>query len=96
MEAKEIVAATAAVVALTQLGKWFGLPDRWGAVLVLGLAAAVVGLWLYSVGGVPRAQALDVFIHWVNVSVAAAGVFGFTRTAAAAVTAARDGRHRPR
>lgn len=89
MDGQAIVAVSAAVVALTQIVKWAGLPDRWGPLAVLLLAALGVGLWAYSAGSFLRADTWDYFAGWIAVSTAAAGIFGFTRATATAVTAAK-------
>lgn len=89
MNGEAIVSISAAVVALTQLAKWGGLPDRWGPVSVLLLAAIGVALWVYTQGEFERQQTFTVFAGWIAVATSAAGVFGFTRASAAAVTAVR-------
>lgn len=90
MTGEAIVTVSAAVVALTQLLKWSrAVPDRWGALAVLVLAALGVGLWAYSAGSYQRADTWMYFSGWVAVSTSAAGVFGFTRAASSAVTAAK-------
>lgn len=90
MSGESIVTVSAAVVALTQLIKWLGLPDRIGPLVVLGLAAVGVGMWVFTVGGVPREETFAVFAGWIAVATSAAGVFGFTRAGASAVTATKE------
>lgn len=93
LSAEGIVAVSAAVVALTQLIKWGGLPDRMGPVVVLILSALGVGL--YQVSYAPdgrifsRFDIWPLFAAWIAVSLAAAGVFGFTRATSDAVTSTR-------
>ncbi len=48
-----------------------------------------VGVWIYSQGTFQRGDAFALFAGWIAVATSAAGVFGFTRTAADAVTATR-------
>lgn len=94
LSAEGIVAVSAAVVALTQLIKWGGLPDRAGPIVVLILAALGVGL--YQVSYAPegriftRVDVWPLFAAWIAVALAAAGVFGFTRAASDAVTATKS------
>lgn len=98
MDGEAIVTVSAAVVALTQLVKWIGLPDRWGAVVVLGLSAVGVGVWTYD-NPEARTTLFPLFAGWVAVATAAAGIFGFTRASVDAVTRATSppagaGQHR--
>lgn len=88
MDGAAIVAVSAAVVALVQLVKWSGLPDKWGPIAVLILALLGVAFWGYSKGTFERTQAFDYFAAWIAVATSAAGVFGFTRAAATAVVSA--------
>jgi len=90
MDGQAIVAVSAAVVALTQLVKWAGLPDKAGPLAVLALSAFGVAFWGYSVGTFERTQAFAYFAGWIAVSMGAAGTFGFTRAATSAVTAAKS------
>ncbi len=85
MDAEAIVSVSAAVVAITQLLKWALIPDRYGPMAVLGLAALGVGLWGWSVGHFERALAFQYFAGWIAVATSSAGVFGFTRAAAEGV-----------
>lgn len=89
MSGEAIVSVSAATVALTQLAKWSGLPDKWGPVAVLVLAALGVALWVYTQGVFEQRQAFQIFAGWIAVATSAAGVFGFTRASAAAITAVR-------
>lgn len=83
----DVLTISAAVVALVQLLKWKLLPDEWGPVAVMIFAAAGVALWGYSKGpSWDRALMWEYFVGWINVSLAAAGIFGFTRASAATVT----------
>jgi hypothetical protein len=80
MSGEAIIAVSAAVVALVQLIKWSSIiPDRWGPVAVLVLAAVGVGVWGYSVGDFMRASTFTYFAGWIAVATSAAGVFGFVR-----------------
>lgn len=93
LNAESIVAVSAAVVALVQLVKWAGLPDRRGPIVVL--AFALLGVLLYQVSVAPdgrifvRGDLWPIFAAWIAVSLSAAGVFGFTRAAGDAVVATR-------
>lgn len=89
MDGEAIIAVSAAVVALTQLVKWAGLPDSRGPLAVLGLSLLGVAFWSWSRGTFEQARAFEYFAGWIAVSTSAAGVFGFTRAAPAAVTAAK-------
>lgn len=89
MSGEAIVSVSAAVVALTQLIKWAGMPDRWGPVAVLVLAAVGVAIWVYTFGNFERNATFSIFAGWIAVATSAAGIFGFTRASAAAVTAVR-------
>jgi hypothetical protein len=94
LTAESIVAISAAVVALVQLVKWAGLPDRRGPLVVL--AFAFVGVMLYQVSYAPegrivlRTDIWPIFAAWIAVALSAAGVFGFTRAASDAVTATKS------
>lgn len=90
MDGQAIIAVSAAVVALTQIVKWGGLPDKLGPVAVLILALLGVAIWGYSHGPIERAAIFDYFAGWIAVATTAAGIFGFTRAAATAVTAAKS------
>jgi O-antigen/teichoic acid export membrane protein len=89
MDGEAILAVSAAVVALTQLMKLGGVPDKYGPLAVLGLAVLGVVFWGYSVGNFERARAFEYFAGWIAVATSAAGVFGFTRATTSAVTAAK-------
>lgn len=86
LNGQAIVSISAAVVGLTQLVKWGGLPDRWGPVAVLGLALVGTIFWGWSHAALSRATAFDYFAGWVAVATSAAGIFGFTRAAGTAVS----------
>lgn len=88
MNGEAIVSVSAATVALTQITKWMGIPDKWGAVAVLVISAIGVSIWAYSQGEFLRTEAFSYFAGWIAVATSAAGVFGFTRAAASAVTKA--------
>lgn len=86
MDGQAIITIAAAVVALTQLVKWGGIPDKYGPVAVMLLSIIGVALWGWSVGTFERAKAFEYFVGWINVTMSAAGVFGFTRAAGEAVS----------
>jgi NAD(P)-dependent dehydrogenase (short-subunit alcohol dehydrogenase family) len=86
-----IITVSAAVVALVQLFKWiFNPPDRWGGAAVLAIGLVGVVFWGWSHADLTRTNSWDYFAAWVAVSTSAAGVFGFTRTAADQVAAFRN------
>jgi hypothetical protein len=86
-----ILSVTTAVVSLTQLAKWSGLPTKLAPLGVVLLSLLGVGFWAWTQGGVSRELAFDYFAGWVSVAMASAGVFGFVREAPAVVTAMRKG-----
>lgn len=86
MNGQAIITVSAAVVALVQLVKWSGLPDRLGPIGVLVLSLIGVMFWGWSTNDVTRASAFGYFAGWIAVSTSAAGVFGFTRAGGEAVT----------
>jgi hypothetical protein len=88
MDANAIALIGVPVVALTQLSKWANLPDQWGPAAVLVFAAIGVAVWVASYGGFHTQDLFNYFVAWITTAVASAGVFGFTRAAAAAVTSA--------
>lgn len=89
MDAQAVVAVSAATVALVQLIKWSGLPDKAGPIAVLGFAFLGVALWAYSQNTFTRETSFDYFAGWIAVALGAAGTFGFTRAAASAVASAK-------
>lgn len=90
MTAEAIATIAAAVVALTQLAKWGGIPDKSGPVAVLLLSALGVAFWGYSTEPTwDRNILFTYFSAWIVVATSAAGVYGFTRAAGAAVTSAK-------
>lgn len=78
--ALDTIAISAIVVTLTQLMKWAFLPDRHGPIFVLIFSVAGVAAFGYS-NGVPFAgpQIWHYITSTVNVMLAAAGIFGFSR-----------------
>lgn len=86
MSSDAIIATSAAVVALVQLVKWAGLPDKYGPAGVLLFALVGVGFWAWSHQDFSRAVAFDYFSGWITVATSAAGIFGFTRATTTAVT----------
>lgn len=83
MDGQAIIAVSAAVVALVQLAKWSGVPDKYGPACVLALAVLGTAVWAWSKGSYSQAGAFDLFAGWIAVATSAAGVFGFTRAARA-------------
>lgn len=88
MTADAIVAISAAVVAITQLIKWAGMKDAFGPLVVILLSGIGVMVWLFSQTVWPplRTDTWNIAAGWISVSLSAAGVFGFTRAGASAVT----------
>jgi hypothetical protein len=86
MNGEAIVSISAAVVALTQLVKWAGLPDAYGPLSVLALSLFGTAFWGWSQSDFTRMTAFTYFAGWIAVSTSAAGVFGFTRAAVSGVS----------
>ena len=86
MDAQAIVTVSATVVALTQLAKWGGVPDKYGVFAVMLLSLIGVGFWGWSQGNFHRETAFLYFAGFVAVATSAAGIFGFTRAASEAIT----------
>lgn len=86
MNGEAIISISAAVVALTQLVKWAGLKDSYGPFAVLALSVLGTAFWGWSVGDFARATSFTYFSGWIAVATSAAGVFGFTRASATAVS----------
>jgi len=80
LNAQDIITISAAVVACVQMAKWAGVPDRFGPLAVLTLSLVGVVLWGVS-AAIPyeRSQLFGYFSGWINVAIAAAGIYGFTR-----------------
>lgn len=96
MDGQAITSVSAAVVALVQLTKWSGLPDKAGPLAVLALSAFGVALWAFTQGQFEQRQVFDYFAGWIAVATSAAGIFGFTRAAANAVISAKMNSSKPR
>jgi hypothetical protein len=90
VSAEAIVTVSAVVVTLVQLAKWAGLREVYGPAAVLGFSFFGVVIWVLSEGSWPpgRTDAWPIFAGFIAVATSAAGVFGFTRAAAGAVTRA--------
>lgn len=86
MDAQAVITVSGAVVALTQLAKWSGIPDKTGPIAVLLLAVCGVAFWGYAEGSFERTKAFEYFAGWIAVATSAAGVYGFTRAASSAVS----------
>lgn len=86
MNAQAILVVSGAVVILTQMIKWMGLPDKRGPLAVLGTSALGTGLWAWSKNDIARATAFAYFAGWLSVALNSAGVFGFTRSMPEAVS----------
>ena len=81
------LAISTAVVALVQLSKWGGLPDRYGPLAVMLYSLLGVGLFGFS-KMIPFAgpNIWEYFVGFIAVMLQAAGIFGFTRASAEAVS----------
>jgi formate hydrogenlyase subunit 3/multisubunit Na+/H+ antiporter MnhD subunit len=86
VDAQAILTVGAAVVALTQLVKWGGVPDKFGVIVVIALAILGTAVWAYSQPAWDRADTFGYFAGAIAVMTSAAGVFGFTRAGSDAVT----------
>ena len=82
MEGEAIVAVSTTVVALTQLIKWMGLPERFAPLVVVILSTLGVFFWgLTQPEMVTRTELWSYFAGCIAVATSAAGVFGFTQAA---------------
>lgn len=89
MTTTEAALVSAAVTAMTQLMKWTrAIPDRYGPISVLVWSALGVAIWAFSAEAFRRADAFELFSGWITVSLAAAGIYGFTRAGAESLTRA--------
>jgi hypothetical protein len=86
-----VIAVSALVAALTQIAKWSGLPDRFGPIAVLILAALGTAVWAYSANDFRQETTFAYVSGWAAVSLTSAGIFGFTRASASAVAGVRTG-----
>ena len=91
MPSETVIAVAGSVTALTQLFKFWGVPDRYGPYVVLSLSLLGVLVWAASQPDpLSRLHLWQYFAAVVNVMVAAAGVYGFARaTSANQVTSLR-------
>lgn len=90
MSAQDVLTVSIAVSILVQFSKWQGVPDGKGPIVVLVLSAIGVAFWAYSAGNFTRATAFLYFSGWLSVALNSAGIFGFTRASAKAITATKD------
>ena len=91
MPSETVIAVAGSVTALAQLFKFWGVPDRYGPYVVLGLSLLGVIIWAASQPEpFSRLQLWQYFAAVVNVMISAAGVYGFARaTAPEQVTSTR-------
>lgn len=83
----DVITISAAVVTLVQLAKWAGLSDHWGPLAVMVFSIMGMGLYGYSHGhAFAGVMVWEYFTATINVALAAAGIFGFTRATAASVS----------
>lgn len=94
MPSETVIAVAGSVTALTQLFKFWGVPDRYGPFVVLGLSLLAVVIWAASQPDpFDRLQLWQYFASVVNIMISAAGVYGFARaTMGEQVTAGRKAR----
>lgn len=86
MNTTDALTVAALVVAMTQFAKWSGVPDRRGPLAVILLSLIGVAAWAWSRDAFTRAATFDLLSGFINVALAAAGVYGFTRAAPQAVS----------
>ncbi len=91
MDAQAVIVVSGSVVALTQLVKWSGMPDKYGPIAVLVLALAGTAFWGWSQGNFTRESSFLYFAGWISVATSAAGIFGFTRASRDAVAGTSRG-----
>jgi len=94
MPSETVIAVAGSVTALTQLFKFWGVPDRYGPYVVLGLSFFGVVIWALSQPDpFNRLNLWQYFAAVVNVMVSSAGVYGFARaTSARELTSMRKAR----
>lgn len=90
LDANAIMLIGVPVVGLTQLSKWMAIPDQWGPLVVLIFATAGVTLWAWAYGGFHQYDAFNYFVATISVALQAAGIYGFTRATASAITATKS------
>ena len=61
MDAEAVISVSAAVVALVQLSKWSGIPDKFGPIAVLLWSLVGVTFWGWSQGTFERTTAFAYF-----------------------------------
>ena len=84
MPSETVIAVAGSVTALAQLFKFWGVPDKYGPYVVLGLSLLGVVIWAVSQPEpLNRLQLWQYFASVVNVMVSAAGVYGFARATSA-------------
>lgn len=81
LDAKALALIAGAVVALVEIIKWAGVPQRFGVLAVLACSVTGVLLWGWSYNAISRTSAFDYFAGIVVVMTSAAGVYGFVRAA---------------
>lgn len=92
MNAEAVMSISTAVIGLTQLAKWGGVPAKAAPLTVALLSLLGVVFWGWSQpGAITRVHAWDFFSGWIVITMAAAGVFGFIREGAETVAAIRKG-----
>lgn len=88
MSSEAILTVSALVVAITQYVKWAGfISDKRGPIAVLLISLFGVSIWVISFADTwSRGMAFGLLVAWINVTLAAAGIYGFTRSMPEAIT----------
>lgn len=88
MSSEAILTVSALTVAICQYLKWSGfISDKRGPIAVLLIALFGVSLWIISFSDQwSRTMVFGLLAAWINVTLAAAGVYGFTRSMPEAIS----------
>lgn len=82
MTPEAVLTVSAVIIALVQYLKWSNLiPDKRAPVVVAALAAFGVTVWVISFADeLSRRMVFSLVAAWINVTLNAAGIYGFART----------------
>lgn len=90
MGSQAIMTVSTTVVALTQFVKWGNfVSDQRGPLVVLLLSLFGVVFWGWTTGDLARATAFGYLAGFIAVATSAAGIYGFTRSGPASITATK-------